>query len=207
MSGLFLNKSSNEGMLLTLDTVRFFTYAAHSIAKPHSSRGTFLPYIWLRTVSTIVLFARSDTPFSWGVYGGVTWWVILVLANQSLNSFPPYYPPPSDLKTFTCWQGKENKIRRGMYLVLGIKKNMAGKFPDIAFGAFSFYDTLNYKWRVLGSYIDRLVNRLGFSTKSDMDLQEVKKLRYLLKPFAQITILMSSESRRRTLLILRKEIF
>jgi hypothetical protein len=67
-----LNKNSNEVMLLTLDTARFFTYAAHCIAKPHSSRGTFLPYIWLRTVSAIVLFARSDTPFSWGVYGGDT---------------------------------------------------------------------------------------------------------------------------------------
>jgi hypothetical protein len=78
--------------------------------------------------------------------------VIPVIANQSLNSFPPYSSPPSDLKIFTCWQGKENKIRRGMYLVLGIEKNMAGKFPDIAFGVFSFYDTLNYKWRVLGSY-------------------------------------------------------
>jgi hypothetical protein len=34
----------------------------------------------------------------------------------------------------------------------------AGKFPDIAFGAFPFYDTLNYGIaciRLLGSYIDR----------------------------------------------------
>ena len=34
----------------------------------------------------------------------------------------------------------------------------AGKFPDIAFGAFPFYDTLNYGMvciRLLGSYIDR----------------------------------------------------
>jgi hypothetical protein len=51
-----------------------------------------------------------------------------------------------------------------------------------------------------------LVNQLGFSTKSAMDLQEVKKLRYLLTPFDQIKILISSESRRQTLLILRKEI-
>ncbi len=78
VSGIFLNKSSNEVMLLTLDTVRFFTYATHCIAKPHGSRGTFLPYIWLRTDSTTVLFARSATPFSWGVYGGVNWWVIPV---------------------------------------------------------------------------------------------------------------------------------
>jgi hypothetical protein len=57
---------------LTLDTVRFFMYAAHCIARPHSSMGTFLPYILLLADSTIARFAHSATPFSWGVYGGET---------------------------------------------------------------------------------------------------------------------------------------
>jgi hypothetical protein len=42
----------------------------------------------------------SATPFSCGLYGGVTSWAIPAFDSQSLKSFPQNSPPPSDRRIF-----------------------------------------------------------------------------------------------------------